>query len=131
PGPRGEIRHFAKQLLDGVFGYEADHFLAVFFAVDEDDEEFDESKWVKANPLIDVNPHVLTAIRKEAVETKAMPSKLAEFRIKRLYRPACSAVGWLNMDMWLVCDGPVDLSFLEGKPCTAGLVLASSCVITS
>src|SRR5690606_6176032 len=35
PGPWGEIRRFAEQLLSGVFGAEADHFLAVFYAVDE------------------------------------------------------------------------------------------------
>src|SRR5690606_8587451 len=55
PGPWGELRQFAKQLLDGVFGHEADHFLVVFFAMDEEDREtrqkgddtFDESKWIK------------------------------------------------------------------------------------
>src|SRR5690606_2021447 len=94
PGPWAEIRSFAFQLLDGVFGCEADHFLAVIFAVDEDDEEFDEDAWRKANPLMDVNPRLLTEIRKQAVEARAMPSKMAEFRIKRLNRRSASAEGW-------------------------------------
>lgn len=131
PGPWGEIRQFGKQLLEGVFGDEADHFLAVFYAVDEGDDEFDESKWVKANPLIDVNPHLLTAIQKEAVEAKAMPSKMAEFRIKRLNRPASTADGWIDLTKWQLCDGRFDLSFLEGKPCTAGLDLASTTDFTA
>ncbi|MFU3356326.1 terminase large subunit, partial [Pseudomonas aeruginosa] len=76
PGPWGEMRQFAKRLLAGVFGTTADHFLVVFYAVDEEnktlkikaDDEFDERVWVKANPLMDANKHLLSAIRKEAIE---------------------------------------------------------------
>ncbi|WP_343227047.1 terminase TerL endonuclease subunit [Pseudoxanthomonas sp. PXM04] len=126
PGPWAEIRQFAKQLLQGVFGNSADHFLALFFAVDDDDDEFDEAAWVKANPLIDSNPHLLTAIRKEAVEAKAMPSKLAEFKIKRLNRPASSAQAWVDLLKWKKCKGDVFLDELEKYPCTAALDLAST-----
>lgn len=131
PGPWAEIRSFAFQLLDGVFGYEADHFLAVIFAVDEDDEEFDEDAWRKANPLMDVNPRLLTEIRKQAVEARAMPSKMAEFRIKRLNRRSASAEGWIDLNKWMECNGEVDLDFLEGQPCTAGLDLAATTDMTA
>lgn len=134
PGPWAEIRMFAKKLLAGVFGTTADHFLVVFYAVDEEDktegikadEEFDERVWIKANPLMDVNPHLLAAIRKEAVEAKQMPSKLAEFRIKRLNRPASTASGWIDLTKWNKCGGPVDLAWLEGYPCWGGMDLAST-----
>jgi len=33
PGPWGEIRLFAKKLLEGVFGTTAGHFLALFWAI--------------------------------------------------------------------------------------------------
>lgn len=131
PGPWGEIRQFAKQLLEGVFGVSADHFLAVFYALDDDDEEFDEAKWGKANPLIDCNPHLLTAIRKEAIEARAMPSKLAEFKIKRLNRPASSASAWVDLLKWKKCSGAVDLKWLEKYPCTAALDLASTTDMTA
>lgn len=131
PGPWGEIRQFAKQLLEGVFGETADHFLAVFFAVDDADGDFDERAWEKANPLIEVNPHLIAAIRKEAVEAKAMPSKLAEFQIKRLNRPAAAANGWVLLPKWRACDGPVDLDALRDVPCWGGLDLASTRDLTS
>ena len=131
PGPWGEIRQFAKQLLEGVFGETADHFLAVFFAVDDADGDFDERAWSKANPLIDVNPHLIAAIRKEAVEAKAMPSKLAEFQIKRLNRPAAAANGWILLPKWKQCDAPVDLEALRDVPCWGGLDLASTRDLTS
>ncbi|WP_350260103.1 terminase large subunit [Stenotrophomonas riyadhensis] len=131
PGPWGEIRQFAKQVLQGILGDSADHFLVVFYAVDEDDDEFDESAWPKANPLMDANPHLLKAIRKEAVEARQMPSKLAEFKIKRLNRPASSATGWVDLTKWQKGGGEVDLDWLAGHPCWAGLDLASNLDLTS
>ncbi|HDZ55381.1 MAG TPA: terminase large subunit [Pseudomonas xinjiangensis] len=139
PGPWAEIRMFAKKLLAGLFGSTADHFLVVFYAVDDDDksagikadDEFDERCWIKANPLMNVNPHLLSAIRKEAVEAKQMPSKLAEFRIKRLNRPASTADGWIDLNKWQVCSGPVDLEWLRGYPCWGGLDLASTTDLTA
>jgi phage terminase large subunit-like protein len=126
PGPWGELRQFAIQLLEGLFGESADHFLAVFYAVDADDKDFDEKAWGKANPLMDSNPHLRAAIRKEAVEAKAMPSKLAEFQIKRLNRPASESIGFILLPKWRACDGKVDLEALRQVPCWGGLDLAST-----
>lgn len=139
PGPWSELRNFSKKLLEGVFDDDADHFLALFWAVDDEDKEldlpadddFDESRWIKANPLIDVNPHLLDAIRKEAVEAKQMPSKLAEFRIKRLNRPASTAGGWIDLVKWKNCGGEVDLDMLKEIPCWGGLDLASTTDLAS
>lgn len=133
-GPWGEMRGFVFALLKGALGTTADHFLAVYYAVDNEDKsagikadnEFDESKWIKANPLLDVNPHLLAAIRKEAIEAKQMPSKLAEFRIKRLNRPASTAGGWVDLTKWAKCSGKVDLDRLADYPCWGGLDLAST-----
>jgi phage terminase large subunit-like protein len=136
PGPWPELRHFAKQVLQEVL--EADHFLAVYFAVDDEegkkgergyrpaDDDFDESTWRKANPLLDVNPHLLKAIQKEALEAKAMPGRHAEFKIKRLNRPSASQSSWIDLQRWRKCAGAVDLEWLRGKPCTGGLDLAST-----
>lgn len=126
PGPWADLRQFAKQLLQGVFGTTADHFLVLFYAVDEADDDFAEAAWKKANPLWDINPLLIKEIRKAAVEAKHMPSKLAEFRIKRLNRPAASAEGWIDLGRWKKCGGAVDLVALEGQPCWAGLDLAST-----
>lgn len=134
PGPWAELRQFVKKMLAGIFGDTADHFLAVFYAVDEEnktlgieaDDEFCEAAWRKANPLMDVNPHLLNAIRKEAVEAKQMPSKLAEFKIKRLNRPAASAEGWIDLTKWEQCNREVILDDLLDVPAYGGLDLAST-----
>jgi len=137
PGPWGEIRHFTKQLLQGMV--QADHFLALYFAVDDEDKElgiaadddFDESKWIKANPLMEVNPLLMKEIRKEAVEAKSMPGRHAEFKIKRLNRPSAAAGGWVNLVKWKACNGTVDLEKLKNHPCWGGLDLASTRDIAS
>jgi len=134
PGPWGELRDFSKKLLQGVFGNEADHFLALFWCLDDEDktagikadDDFDESKWVKANPLIDTNPNLLSAIRKEAIEAKQMPSKLAEFKIKRLNRQASVSGGWVNLLKWRECSSEIDFDFVKEYPCYGGLDLAST-----
>ena len=124
-GPWGEIRMFADKVLDGIF--EADHHLVIFFSVDPTDEDFEESAWVKANPLLLTNPHLLSAIRKEAEEARGMPSKLAEFRIKRLNRESNPPDTWVNLDRWNACDGNiVMLDDFAGLPTYAGLDLSST-----
>lgn len=123
PGPWAEQRKFAFQVLDGVV--EADHFLALYYALDDADDDFDESKWVKANPLLGVSVS-LDKMREYATEAKAQPGALAEFRIKRLNRPAAAADGWVDLRRWKRCAGAVPLEELEGAKCWAAFDLAST-----
>jgi phage terminase large subunit-like protein len=123
PGPWQEVRRFAFQVLEGVL--EADHVLAVYYAIDEGDDEFDESTWIKANPLLGVSVS-LGQMREYANEAKLLPGSLAEFRIKRLNRPSASADAWIRLSKWKRCGKPVDLELLKDEPCWAGLDLAST-----
>lgn len=124
PGPWGELRNFAFQILQRVV--EADHFLALYYGLDDDDDDFDEQSWIKANPLMQVNPILLSEIRKEAIEAKSMPGRLAEFRIKRLNRRAAAASAWVNLRRWRDCSGPVDLEKMRGLPCWGAFDLAAT-----
>jgi phage terminase large subunit-like protein len=122
-GPWPEIRTFAHQVLEGLV--EADHFLAVYYGLDESDDDFDESAWIKANPLLGVSV-TLDKMREYANEAKQQPGALAEFRIKRLNRRASSSEGFVDLLRWRKCDAPVQLDKLEGAECWAGLDLAST-----
>lgn len=124
PGPWPELREFARRVLLGIV--KADHMLAVLWMMDEDDDELDETKWVKANPLAHVNPIIFEEMSKMKIDVQNMPSRRAEFRIKRCNLPAETAKGWVNLRKWNRCAGAVDLDFLEGKPCWASLDLAST-----
>lgn len=129
PGPWPELRGFARAILQRAV--RADHFLAVIFAVDDEDEEFNERVWVKANPLIEVNPVLLREIRQHALEAKQMPGSAAEFRIKRLNRRSASARGWIDLPRWLQCGAAVDLEWLATHVCWGGLDLASTADFTA
>ena len=124
PGPWPEMRKFGQQVLEGVI--EADHFLVIFYAIDDKDNEFDESIWQKANPLISVSEPLLKAIRKEATEAKSMPGRHAEFLIKRMNRQSSIANGWIDLQKWKACAGEVNLEELRNEPCYGALDLAST-----
>ena len=123
PGPWHEVRSFAKQVVEGVV--EADHFLALYYALDDADDDFDESTWIKANPLLGVSVS-LEKMREYATEAKQQPGALAEFRIKRLNRQASSADAWIDLRRWKRCGGEVNLDELEGARCWAAFDLAST-----
>jgi phage terminase large subunit-like protein len=136
PGPWPEMRHYAQQILGGIL--EADHFFVLIFSLDEQvgqpgdanyrpaDEDFDESKWVKANPLMEVNPILAREIRKASIDAMQMPGRHAEFKIKRLNRASSVALGWTNLIKWKTCGGAVDLNMLREYPCWGGLDLAGT-----
>ncbi len=124
PGPWPEIRAFGQNVLLNVV--DADHMLVLYYAIDEEDDDFDESKWIKANPLIDVNPLILREARKLAIEAQNMPGTLAEFRIKRLNRRSSSATSWTNLTKWRRCAGAFELDHMKGARCWGALDLAST-----
>jgi len=124
PGPWAEERAFAENILNGVV--EADHYLALIWAVDDGDEDFDEIAWRKANPLFDVNPLILKEMRKLAIEAKNKPGSLSEFRIKRLNRRASSATSWTNLTRWRKCSGAFEVEQMVGAECWAAFDGAST-----
>lgn len=131
-GPWEEEREFAKRVLRGLV--EADHYLALYFSVDEkdddlgtiEDDDFDELAWRKANPLMAVNPLLLAEIQKLALEARDKPGAHSEFKIKRLNRPSSVAKGWVNITKWRACKGEVDLEYLKRFKCHGGLDLSST-----
>lgn len=133
-GPWGELRQFAYNVLLNVV--EADHFLAIVYALDDErvvrgrkvpaDDDFDESKWIKANPLMEVNPLLLRENRKMAIEAKQMPGAAAEFRIKRINRRSSSAIGWTDLAKWRLGSRRFELDQMKGADCWAGFDLAAT-----
>jgi phage terminase large subunit-like protein len=123
PGPWAEVRQFAFQVLEEVI--DADHFLCLYYALDEDDDDFDEAAWIKANPLLGVSVS-LDKMREYASEAKQQPGALAEFQIKRLNRRAAAAEGWIDLRRWRKCGGEVPLDELVGYPCWGAFDLATA-----
>lgn len=129
PGPWPELRKFAQNVLEDHI--KADHFLALIYCIDDDDDEFDSKVWQKANPLLEHNEVLFNAIEKDAQEAKAMPGRHAEFLIKRVNRQSSTVKGWIDLQKWKKCAGPVDLDELKDHPCFGAIDLASTRDLTS
>lgn len=124
-----EQRTLVTKMLDGVI--EADHLFGAIFTLDEGDDPFDETKWVKANPMLGITP-TLASMRAEAADAKASPSEEGNFKTKRLNIWLNAAGAWLNIEQWKACGDPaLDWSDFEGLDCYVGGDLADKDDITA
>lgn len=122
PSICNEIYDYAVKVRDGVI--EAPEFLPVIFEAKPEDDWRDPEIWQKANPNwgVTVREDFLREECQRAVETPAF-----ENTFKRLYLNVRTAqsVKLIPMDQWDRCRGKVDAEALKGKPCVAGLDLAT------
>ena len=127
--PWPERRMYLHQILSGA--KTGDHFFGIIFAIDEGDDEFDEDCWIKANPIMEVNPILLKSIKEDAEEAKSIPSNMAEFRIKRLNRPSAAADSHIDLHKWNEVKDNKTLNELEGHPCWLSLDMSATRDLTS
>lgn len=123
-----EQRTLVRQILEGAV--EADHYFGIIFTLDEEDDPLDETKWIKANPMIGVTP-TWESMRSYAKEAAASPGTMGEFKTKRLNIWTSAKGGWLNTEQWKLCDGSVNLDELVAVPAYGGVDLASVSDITA
>lgn len=121
-----EQRTLVTKILTGLV--EADHYFGIIFTLDDDDEPLDESKWVKANPMLGITPS-LEEMRSYAKEAAAAPGVMGEFKTKRLNIWTTSKGGWLNMERWKKLPGNAVIQ--PAQKCWGGVDLASVSDITA
>ena len=122
-----ELYDYAKKLIDGTI--EDDSFLGVVYEADKDDDIFDEEVWKKANPGYGT---IITKeyMHQQAVKAKNEPSYENTFRRLHLNQFVANETKFISDDKWMEGGDPIDISKLKGKPCYAGLDLASTRDIT-
>ena len=124
-----EQRTMVTKILEGsIEGI--DHYFGIIFTLDEGDSEFAVSSWKKANPNWGVSVNV-EEFKGYADEAKVSADSQGEFITKRCNVWQSARDGWVNMEMWKKCDGPVDLVALESVPCWMGIDLASTLDMSS
>ncbi len=94
------------------------------------DDPFDETNWIKANPIVCSYPEGLANLRKRAEEAKVMPEKMKNFLTKHLnvwvnQRDA----GYMPLMRWQACRGKIP--DLKGASCFVGLDLSAKNDLTS
>ncbi|MDR3512642.1 MAG: terminase large subunit [Caulobacteraceae bacterium] len=124
-----EQRSYVTKVLGGTF--EADHYFGVIFTIDEGDDPYDPTVWIKANPMLGVTPKLDSMVR-YAKDAKASPASEGEFKTKRLNVWLNAASAWLNMESWKVCGDPkLDWDEFDGLDCWIGGDLADKDDITA
>ena len=113
-----EQQSLVTKILEGII--EVDHYFGVIFAIDDEDDVFDERAWPKANPMIGITPK-WEKMREYAAEARNSPSSLGEFTTKRCNRWSGAAAAWLNLSKWDACKDPsLRIDDFLGQPCWIG-----------
>lgn len=86
---------------------------------------WDERNWRWANPALH-QFMTIDSLRKRALEARNDPTKENGFRQFRLNQRVSQATRWMPLHLWDAAAGMVDESALVGRPCFAGLDLAST-----
>ena len=122
-----ERRKYTSQVLDGVI--EDDSHFGIIFTLDEGDDEWDETNWIKANPNLGISVD-LDDLREQARKAKELPSALTSFLTKRLNiwtrGGALHPPGQVAGVRWAF-----DVGSLDGRTCFAGLDLSNTLDITA
>ncbi len=121
-------REFSRQVLEGTT--ENDSWFAYVCQLDEGDDWTDEKVWPKVNPSLPDLPGY-AYLREQVREALGIPSK--ENIVKRLNFCVWTeqANRWIPMPMWDANVGTVSDAELLGRPCFAGLDLASTRDLTA
>jgi len=105
---------------------DAEHYFAIVFTIDEEDDWTDPAVWPKSNPNwgVSIDPKKFAA---EAAEAKADSTKEGYFVTKRLNVWRNAKAAWMNMIAWKTCASPgLKLEDYAGEECYVGLDLANS-----
>ena len=96
-----EEHDYAVKVLEGVL--EDDALFALVYNLDDGDDPFDESVWVKANPNLGVSVR-WDDMRQQAREAKEKPGALNDFLRLRLNVRTSGRVAWFTPDEWAAAD---------------------------
>lgn len=105
-------------------------FLPIFYEAPIEADWTDERVWQMANPALG-DFRSLEEMRVLAQRAKAIPSQQNTFRRLYLNQWTEQDERWIDMATWDACAGAIDLDELHGRPCFAGLDLASTRDVTA
>lgn len=123
-----ELRSYLVSILEGKRVDDA--FFGYVYTLDDGDDPFDESNWVKANPGLGKSK-TLDYMQGMARKAAALPSARANFYTKDLNIWCGGSENWFDMTVWAKCGKAFDPKMLIGRRCYGGLDLASTRDLTA
>lgn len=118
-----ELEEYGDKVLRGIV--EDETFLPLLWDIDEGDDPWDESTWVKANPNLGVSVK-LDDLRAKAQKAKETPAAQNNFFCKHLNVWSNSRSRWVAVERWDACREDFSIEELHGKECYAGLDLSTT-----
>ena len=127
-----EIHEYGVDVLQGwgEGGFEDDRFFAFIACIDDEDDPFDESCWIKANPNLGVSVRV-DHIREIAHRARKMPSELPTLIRMHCNRRATSKVRAITADAWDSCRENINWADFDGMACIGAVDLSSTLDLTA
>ncbi|MBP3887583.1 MAG: terminase large subunit [Cellulosilyticum sp.] len=105
-------------------------FYPVIYGIEDEDDWGLEANWYKANPSLGHTIDI-EKVRNAYNSAKENPAEENIFRQLRLNQWVKQSLRWMPMDKWDECAFSVDLDYLKGRECYAGLDLSSTTDITA
>ena len=124
-----EVHEYARKVKEGILADPS--FLPVIYGADDDDDWMSEATWRKANPSMDAILNI-EEMRAHCKKAQEQPSEENNFRRFRLNQWTRQETRYIPMSYWRgKCAEPFDPEILKGRPCYAGLDLASILDLTA
>lgn len=126
-----EMDDYCIKILEGVATSE--DFFVDIYAIDKDDDPFDEAVWIKANPFLFTNPESVEVLRQDAATAKEMGgSDLRDFLTKCLNIWVNNTDDqFINVEKWKKGATQKTLEDFRGQPCTIGIDCSSGGDLTT
>ncbi|MFP3509382.1 terminase TerL endonuclease subunit [Peribacillus sp. SIMBA_075] len=129
--PCYEMYKYCIRILEGVATNESRF---VYIAqLDEDDDQWDSSNWVKANPLTCQTPQGIQKMKDTANEAKETGGEnYRDFLTKRLNKwVQFTDNQYMNLEHWKNCESDKTIADYKGHECYVGMDLSSGGDLTS
>ena len=115
-------RTLVTKVLQGIL--DAEHYFGIIYTLDADDDPYEESNWIKANPNLGASIRI-EALRNYAIEAATSAQSEGEFLTKRCDQWLRAANTWLPMKAYDDCEDPqISIDDFRGEPCWIGCDLA-------
>ena len=126
-----EMDDYAIKVVKGAVV--ADDFYVDIYALDENDDIWDEANWIKANPFLCTTTSGMESLRNDAQTAKDMGgSELRDFLVKSMNMWVKNTDdNFVDLDKWSECADERTLEDFRGKTCYVGLDLSSGGDLTT